>query len=80
MELVSAALFIGAVIAGITQGIKLLVPERVEGVVTVAVAVAVGILVAIVDVLVGVQDISIAQGIMIAFGTVGVVTTASKIG
>lgn len=78
--MVEAALFIGAIIAGITQAIKLLVPERVEGVVTVAVAVAVGILVAIVDVLVGVQDISIAQGIMIGFGTVGVVTTASKIG
>ena len=77
--MIDATLFIGTVIAGITQFIKLLSP-KVGGAVTIAVAVLVGILVALIDKQVGITDITIAQGIMIAFGTVGVVGTAQMIG
>lgn len=77
--MVEASLFIGAIIAGITQAIKLVVPDRIDGIVTVATALLVGVLVAIVDVSVGVVDVSIAQGIMIAFGTVGVVTAVDRV-
>jgi len=74
-----ATIFIGAVIAGVTEAIRALSP-KVKGAVTVAVAVLVGVLVALVDTQVGVKDITLAQGIVIALGTVGVVGTAKKIG
>lgn len=77
--MVEAVVFIGAIIAGITEFIKALSP-RVQGAVTVAVAVAVGIVVALVDTQVGINDVSIAQGILIGLGTVGVVGTVKKIG
>lgn len=77
--MVEAVLFIGAVIAGVTQAVKLALPERVHGIVTVLVAVLVGVVVALIDTAVGVEDISVASGIMIALGTVGVVTTADRI-
>lgn len=73
-----AVVFIGAIIAGVTQAIKLLSP-KVTGVVTIAVAIAVGILVAIVDGSIGVIDITIAEGITIALGTVGVVTAVDRV-
>lgn len=77
--MVDSVLFIGAIIAGITQFIKSLSP-KVAGPVTVVVAVLVGILVAIVDKEVGVADITVAQGIMTAFGVAGVVSTAQNVG
>lgn len=77
--MVDATLFIGAVIAGMTQFIKTLSP-KISGGVTVVVAVLVGILVALIDKEMGVADITVAQGIMIAFGAVGVVGTAQMIG
>ncbi len=77
--MVDSVLFIGAVIAGVTQLIKGLSP-KVSGPMTVVVAVLVGILVAIIDKEVGVADITIAQGIMTAFGVAGIVSTAQNVG
>lgn len=77
--MVDAALFIGAAIAGITELVKQLAPN-VRGAVTVIVAVAVGVLVALLDGTLGITNISVAQGIMIAFSAVGVVATAKKVG
>lgn len=74
-----AVLFVGTVIAGLTEFVKAVSP-KVQGSVTVAVAVLVGVLVALVDTQVGINDITVAQGIVIALGTVGVVGTAKKIG
>lgn len=77
--MIEGALFIGAVIAGITQFVKLLSP-KINGSITIALAVVVGVLVAIVDKEIGVVDITVAQGIMIALGTTGVVGAVQQIG
>lgn len=77
MENVEAVLFIGAVIAGVTQFIKLLTP-KVNGAFTILVAVAVGVLVALVDSEIGVTDITVAQGILTALGTTGVMTAVDR--
>lgn len=79
MELISGVVFIGAVIIAVTQFIKSIAPN-VNGAVTIAVAVVVGIVVALLDTHIGVVDISVAQGILIALGAVGVHTTVSQIG
>lgn len=75
--MVEAALFIGTVIAGVTEFVKYIVP-KVNGAVTIAVAVLVGVVVALVDAQIGVTDINVAEGIMTAFGTVGVVSLVKK--
>lgn len=80
METITGIVFIGTVIAGITQFIKLATPEWFSGKYTIVVAVLVGIIVALVDTHIGVQDISVASGIMIALGTTGTVATLEKIG
>lgn len=77
--MIQGAIFIGAIIIAITQCIKLLAP-KVNGAVTIIVAVIVGILVALLDKQIGVVDITVAQGILIALGAVGVHTTVSEIG
>lgn len=73
-------IFIGAVIIAVTQAIKLLVPDRVNGIVTVLVAVAVGVLVALLDKDMGIVDITVAQGVLIALAAVGTHTTVRQIG
>jgi hypothetical protein len=77
---VNAVLFIGTLIAGITQFIKAVFPKVISGEYTIVVALVVGILVAIIDTQIGVPDVTIAQGLMIAFGAVGVVGTVERIG
>lgn len=77
--MVEGALFIGAVIAGVTQFLKLLVPQ-INGAWVIATAVVVGILVAVLDSEIGIVDITIAQGVLVALGAAGVVGTAEKIG
>lgn len=72
--MIDSAIFIGAIIIAITQAIKFLSP-KVTGIVTMVVAVLVGIAVALVDKSIGVVDISVAQGILIALGAIGFHTT-----
>lgn len=76
--MIEATIFIGAVIAGATQAVKTVFPE-INGKLTILVAVLVGILVALIDVNIGVKDITIANGIMIALGTVGVFTAVDRV-
>ena len=76
---VNAILFIGTLIAGITQFVKSVFPT-VNGAYTIIVALIIGVLVAVVDTQIGVPDVTIAQGLMIAFGAVGVVGTVERIG
>lgn len=78
--MVDSGIFLGAVIIAVTQAIKLAFPEKVHGVVTVGVAVALGVLLALVDTEIGVADISVAQGVLLALASVGVHTTASRVG
>lgn len=76
---VQAIVFIGAIIAGVTEAIRSLSP-KVQGWVTVLVAVVVGVLIALLDKEIGVQNVSVAQGILIGLGTAGVAGTVKKIG
>lgn len=77
--MVEATVLIGLLIIAVTQLIKAEVPA-VKGRVTVAVALLVGVLVALVDTHIGVTDVTIAQGLVIALGSVGGTVLAAKAG
>jgi hypothetical protein len=74
-----AVVFIGIVIVAVTQMIKMAVPQ-VHGWVTILVALLVSIVIALVDQLIGVTDITIAQAVVAWFGAVGLSTLAGKAG
>ena len=71
--------FISLVVVAVTQMIKMAVPQ-VSGWVTILVALLVSILIALVDTLIGVADITIAGAIVAWFGAVGLSTLAGKAG
>lgn len=77
LETISGALFIGAVIIAVTQAIKYVAP-KVNGAVTIVIAVCVGIIIAAIDTNIGVENLTIAQGIMTALAAVGVHTTVTN--
>jgi len=77
--MVESTLFIGAVIVALTQVVKYLAPN-INGAVTILVAAVVGVLVGLTDGLIGVTDVSVAQGLMIALAAVGTITTAQSFG
>lgn len=77
--MVEASLFIPLIIVAITQLIKMGIPQ-ISGWVTILVAFAVGLVVALVDVLIGIADISIAQGLIYALGAIGISVVAGKAG
>lgn len=71
--------FISLVIVAVTQMIKMAVPQ-VHGWVTILVALLVSILVALLDTMIGLNDISIAGAIVAWFGAVGLSSLAGKAG
>jgi hypothetical protein len=75
--MIDSTFFIGAIIIAITQSIKYVAP-KVTGLVTVGVAMLVGLLVSVLDTSIGLTNISIAQGILIALASVGVHTVAAN--
>ena len=79
MELVQASLFIPLLILAATQLIKKLLPT-VQGWLTVFVALALGVVVALVDTQIGVANISVAQGIVMALEAIGLSILAKKAG
>lgn len=74
-----AAFFISFIIVAITQIIKMYVP-KVNGGVTIIVALLVGALVGLIDQYIGVTDISVAGGLVAAGAAVGITAAASKAG
>mgnify|MGYP003451797207 CR=1 FL=1 len=74
-----ATVLIGAMIIGLTQLVKYIVPS-VKGWVTILIAILVGVAVGLLDQLIGVTDITVAQGIVIALSAIGVTTVAQKVG
>ena len=76
--MIDSVLFIGTIIVAITELIKYYVP-RVQGPFTIAVAAIVGVAVALADTHIGVQDITIAQGILTGLSAAGVVAVAAKV-
>lgn len=77
--MVEAAIFVPLIIVAITQILKQWVPG-IYGKLTVLIALVVGVLIALVDGLIGVTDINIAQGVVFALEAVGVTVLASKAG
>lgn len=77
--MVEAAIFIPLIIIAITQMVKMALPQ-VTGFVTILVALVVGVLVAVVDTHIGVADVTVAQGLVLALGAVGVTAVAAKAG
>lgn len=77
--MIEGTVFIGAVIVAVTEAIKDLSP-KVQGWITVAVAALVGLLIALIDTNIGVEDLSIAQGVLIGLSAAGVVGTVKKVG
>lgn len=74
-----ATVLIGALIIGLTQLVKYIAP-KITGWVTILVAILIGVLVGLLDQAIGVVDITVAQGIVIALGAVGTTTVAQKVG
>lgn len=76
---IEGIVFIGAAIIAATQFIKYLVPG-VQDAVTIAVSVALGILVALVDQEIGVANLTIAEGIMAGLAASGAHNVARQVG
>lgn len=76
--MVGGEVFIGAVIIAVTEAIKAQFPQ-VKGAVTVLVAALLGLVVALIDVEIGIEDLTIAAGILTGLGAAGVVTVAKKV-
>lgn len=74
-----ASIFIVTIIIAITQLLKYLSP-KITGLVTMVAAVLVGIVVALLDVQIGLANITVAQGILIGLSAVGVHTVAANVG
>lgn len=74
-----AALFIPLIIIAITQMVKMALPQ-VTGFITIIIAFVVGLVVALIDSAIGVTDITIAQGLILALSAVGITAIAAKAG
>lgn len=77
--MIEALIFVPFLIIAVTQVIKMFVP-RVNSGVTILVALGVGVLVALLDTHIGVADISVAQGLVLAGSAVGITVAAAKAG
>ncbi len=77
--MVEAVIFIPLIIIAITQMVKMALPQ-ITGFVTIIIAFVVGVLVALIDTTIGVGDVTVAQGLVLALGAVGVTAVAAKAG
>lgn len=77
--MVEAIVFIPLIIIAVTQMIKMVFPQ-ITGFLTILIAFVVGVIVALVDTHIGVADVTVAQGLVLALGAVGVTTVAAKAG
>lgn len=80
MEVISATVFIGAVIVGFTELLKRLNAKDWTGAVIIVVAAVVGALVGVLDVHIGLTDITVAQGALAGLAASGAYQVAKQIG
>jgi hypothetical protein len=76
--MIEASIFIGLLIIAVTQFVKLVWPEVVTGAVTILVALIVGSLVGGFGQYIGVDNVSVASGVVTALLAVGIHTTVSS--
>jgi len=74
-----ASVFIPLVIIALVQLVKYVVPN-INGAVTIVIAMVVGALIGLTDQFIGVTDVSIAHGVALGLGAVGITTVAQKLG
>ena len=77
--MVEATLFVPLMIVAVIQIVKMILPN-VKGWLTIIVAIVLGVVVAMLDTHIGVTDITIAQGIVLALEAIGVTVLARKAG
>ena len=75
-----ALFFLSVVIIALTQMVKMALPERVTGFVTILIALVMGVLVSLFADVLGILPTTIAEGIVAALGAIGITTTTSKAG
>ena len=75
-----ALFFLSVVIIALTQMVKMVLPERVTGFVTILIALVMGVLVSLFADALGVLPTTIAEGIVAALGAIGITTATSKAG
>lgn len=73
-------IFISVVIIALTQMVKMALPERVHGFITILIALVVGVVVSMLAEPLGLATVSIAEGIVGALGAIGITTATSKAG
>lgn len=78
--MVEGAVFIGAVVVGITELLKRAYDRDIRGALLIVLAAVVGALVAVFDVQLGVVSLSVAQGIMAGLAAAGVYQVARQVG
>lgn len=77
--MVEGVVFIGAVVVAVVDAIKALVPQ-VTGAVTVLVAGLIGAILSVFDVHIGLEDLTVAAGVMAGLAAAGAVGVAKRIG
>lgn len=73
-------LFLSTVIMALTQLVKMALPERVQGFITVIIALIMGVVISLVAEPLGLAQVSIAEGIVASLGAIGITTAFSKAG
>lgn len=77
--MIEGSVFIAAVVIAVVDAIKSAAP-RVQGATTVLVAGAIGGLISLVDVQIGLADLTFAQGVMAGLSGAGAVAVAKRVG
>lgn len=75
-----SVLFLSVVIIALTQLIKMAVPERVSGWLTIIIALVMGVIASLAANWLGLLPTTPAEGIVAALGAIGISTAASKAG
>jgi hypothetical protein len=75
-----SALFLSVVVIALTQLVKMALPERVVGWITIIIALVVGVLASLLANWLGLLPTTPAQGIVAALGAIGISTAFSKAG
>ena len=76
----NSIIFLSVVIIALTQMVKMALPERVYGWITILIALVVGVLAAVFAPVLGLEHMTIADGVAAALGAIGITATAGKAG
>lgn len=75
-----SVVFLSVVILALTQLVKMALPEQVHGWITIIIAFAMGVLVALFAPMLGIVETTIAEGVVAALGAIGISSAFGKAG